>query len=153
MAIIDNALSESDYLSKLLRRLKSESVRYREHTVSKIKVLSLDKTDRYGQDSDLLLTLGISKKTFFNKHDLIPFGDNIALRIERNLFLKHRWFLRIVSEISDGNFYEHHERQIDPSEDTVLAAQVLEIIIFVQKPFTKIATNIAYETKLFSTLV
>ena len=153
MAIIDTTLSESEYLSKLERRFKSEGVRYKDHTVSKIKVMSLSKTARYGQSSDLLLTLCISRKTFFNHHDPIPFGDNIALLVERALFLKHRWFLSIVSEISEGNYYEHHDRQIDPNEDTVLAAQVLEMIIYVQKPIIDIATNIAYKTKPFSTLV
>lgn len=160
MTIINGSAPTEEYIKELELRFQQTAKRYREQTVSKLKIRDLVLTNRFGTNNDLLVTIEINKFDMFKKDRGIQtietsnglMSDNIALLIEREIFFKHRWFLSVVSELSLGNYYEHHHRQIDPSDEVVSAGPILETVIFVQKPFTDITTSLAYRSRGYCSL-
>jgi hypothetical protein len=160
MTIIDCTIPQETYILQLEKRFKQTAKRYREKTRSKLKILAFEKTNRYGLNSDLLVTIEINKETMLAKQPLVhnistsngALCDNIALYIEREIFLKHRWFLNVVTQMPDKNYYEHYDRQIDPSDDVVVAGHVLEAVIFVQKPIMDVTASLAYNSRGFCSL-
>lgn len=162
MTIIDCTLPPDKYIKQLEMRFRQTSKLYRETSKSKVKVIDVNRTDRYDSPEDLLITLGVSKATMLGRGDESRNpralhnhqDDNIALLlIERELFIKHRWFIRVVTELSSHNYYENFIRQIDPSDSVVQANAVLETTAFVQKPIMDVSVLLTYRSKSLNALL
>lgn len=129
------------YLDELYKRFQSTPLRYGERTVSTLVVKKVETSPIYGDENDIVITIGNRSSRLYHG------GDNISLMIEREILLKHRIFIKLVEENLNGDVKQFGYSQVTTDEQILGSSAVLEVIVFVEKTNARFSTRLAYQTR------
>lgn len=130
------------YLDELYKRFQSTPLRYGERTVSTLAVKSVEISPIYGNENDIVITVGNRSSRLYHG------GDNISLMIERGILLKHRVFIKLVEESLNGAIRKDFGySQVTTDEQILGSSAILEVIAFVDKIDTRYRTRLAYQSR------
>lgn len=129
------------YLDELYKRFQSTPLRYGERTVSTLVVKKVETSPIYGDENDIVITIGNrSSRLYYG-------GDNISLMIERGILLKHRVFIKLVEESLNGVIKDFGYSQVTTDEQILGSSAILEVIAFVDRLDTRFRTRLAYQSR------
>jgi len=141
MPIIKVDKNTDKYLDELYKRFQSTPVRYGERTVSTLMVKSVETTSIYGDENDILITIGNRSGRLWRG------GDNISLMIEREITLKHRIFIKLIEDRMHGVTKQFGYVQVTTDEQILGSSAILEVIAFVDKIDSNYLTRLAYQAR------